>query len=259
MRHVDSAFVYAAGYGTRLRPYTLTRPKPLLDLYGRPLLAYVLAGLARAGVTRATVNAAHLADAFGDVPDLGRALGIEVALSVQDRPLMHGGDLAFAVPFLASMGRDEVFLAVNGDTVVEYDAGALHARASELDDRAPVLMLGAPAPGGPLRAGADGLLQGIGDVDYPVDGGPEERWEDFGMRLMHASIASLLPPPGGEMSLHGAGGLLGRAYAAGRVARVAPAPVVERAEIGTVQAFESREGNTAMRALAERLIPPAGR
>jgi hypothetical protein len=76
------------------------------------------------------------------------------------------------------------------------------------------------------------------------------------MRLLHASVRQYLPPAGTEMSLHGAGGLIGAIAAAGRRSRVVAAPVVARAEIGTVAEYEGRESNAPLRELAARLIPP---
>ena len=55
-----TAMVLAAGHGTRLRPLTLERPKPLLEVLGRPLAAYALDHAARMGATRAILNTHHL-------------------------------------------------------------------------------------------------------------------------------------------------------------------------------------------------------
>ena len=186
---------------------------------------------------------------------------------------MHGGDLAHAGAFLSSLAPDEVFLAVNGDTIVEYDAPALARLAAGVDARTPVMVLGERSDTGSLRVWPDGRLAGIGDVDYEMAsrdsglapsaaraedaaGAPdEERWDDLGMRLLHASVRQYLPPAGAEMSLHGAGGLIGEIAAAGRRSRVVAAPAIARAEIGTVAEYEARESNVGLRELADRLIP----
>ncbi|MBW2255743.1 MAG: NTP transferase domain-containing protein [Deltaproteobacteria bacterium] len=56
------AFILAAGFGTRLRPLTHHRPKPLLPVCGVPMLAYTLALCHRHGLRDVVVNAHHLAD-----------------------------------------------------------------------------------------------------------------------------------------------------------------------------------------------------
>jgi MurNAc alpha-1-phosphate uridylyltransferase len=255
MRRLDHAFVFAAGLGTRLRPYTLTTPKPMLDLYGRPMLAYGLAGLARAGFAHATVNAAWLADAFAGLPALGPSLGLDVALSVQARPLEHGGDLAFATAFWDRLGPDDAFLAANGDTLFDLDGPALRALAAGLSPEAPLTILGERVADGPLHV-RGGRLVGIRDVVYAEAEGPEERWDDAGLKLAHASLRRFLPPPGAPMSFHGRDGLAGRVATAGAAILVRPAPVRARAEVGTVAEYEGRGVNAGLRALAERLLPP---
>ena len=54
------ALVLAAGLGTRLRPLTLALPKPLVPVLGRPMVEYVLEGLARSGFSEACINVHYL-------------------------------------------------------------------------------------------------------------------------------------------------------------------------------------------------------
>ena len=102
------------GEGTRLRPLTLERPKPVLPLLGRPLLAYVLERLAEAGVTRVIFGCGYLPDpiqaCFGD-----RALGLELEYVVEPRPMGTAGGIRHA-----ARGRvSETFLALNGDILAD--------------------------------------------------------------------------------------------------------------------------------------------
>jgi len=57
-----AAMLFAAGYGTRMRPLTDTRPKPLISVAGRPLIDHALALADGAGATRIVANAHYLAD-----------------------------------------------------------------------------------------------------------------------------------------------------------------------------------------------------
>ena len=102
------------GEGTRLRPLTLERPKPVLPLLGRPLLAYVLERLAEAGVTRVIFGCGYLPDpiqaCFGE-----RALGLELEYVVEPRPMGTAGGIRHA-----ARGRvSETFLALNGDVLAD--------------------------------------------------------------------------------------------------------------------------------------------
>jgi NDP-sugar pyrophosphorylase family protein len=248
---IRRAFVFAAGYGTRLRPYTLETPKPMLEVLGRPLVEYVLCALARLGVRHVTVNAAWLADAFDVLPERGRALGLDVAISRQPEPYEHGGDLACATRFLEELGDDERFLALNGDTLFWPDPAVLERAAARVNAEAPFLILGWQTDANPLRI-RDGRLVGIRDYRYRPEA-PDARCDDFGVKVFHASMRRHLPAPGTTQSLHGPSGLIARLYAAGHEVLVEPVEGYERVEIGTVADYEGREANEALRALTRRL------
>ncbi|MCB9591642.1 MAG: NDP-sugar synthase [Sandaracinaceae bacterium] len=119
--------VFAAGLGTRLRPLTDRLPKPVVPLMNRPLAAYSLERLARAGVTRCAINTHHLAEAVpealaGHVPD-----SMQVVFSHEEELLGTGGGLRAALERLGP--TDEPILVMNGDIFFWPDleaAVALH-------------------------------------------------------------------------------------------------------------------------------------
>ena len=104
---IRKAFVYAAGLGTRLRPYTYETPKPMLEVAGRPILEYILRFLAHARITEVTANTWHLAERFEQMPEVAAGFGVDLALSRQPQRFEHGGDLAYARAFLAGLSDDE--------------------------------------------------------------------------------------------------------------------------------------------------------
>jgi len=114
-----TAFVLAAGLGTRLRPLTLETPKPLLPVGGRPMLDHVLDLLRRHGHDEVVVNAFWLADRIvewaADKP------GVRVVVEAP-AVLGTGGGLKNAAPLLADR-----FVVVNGDILSDIDLGALAA------------------------------------------------------------------------------------------------------------------------------------
>ena len=117
---VRKAIVLAAGFGTRLRPLTVSRPKPLLPVMGEPMLARILDMLVSWGVEDIQVNAHHLA---GKVEDFvkeysggdAESKGVRISVSREDAILGTGGVLR---PLEKWIG-DEPFWLINGDIVVE--------------------------------------------------------------------------------------------------------------------------------------------
>ena len=112
------AIILAAGFGTRLRPYTLIRPKPLFPILNRPLLHRLLDRLKAIGCGRTVVNCHHLAaqirDALGPYP--------EVICQYEPEILGTGGSLRLAVEHLDRAP----LLVMNGDIVHSIDLSALY-------------------------------------------------------------------------------------------------------------------------------------
>ena len=105
------AMVLAAGKGLRLRPLTLSRPKPLVEVSGEAMLDGVLDRLARAGVAEAVVNAHHLGHMI-EAHLQGRAEP-RIHVSREKALLETGGGVKKALPLLG----DDPFFVINGDVV----------------------------------------------------------------------------------------------------------------------------------------------
>ncbi|MFO1401493.1 MAG: nucleotidyltransferase family protein [Steroidobacteraceae bacterium] len=121
--------ILAAGRGERLRPLTLATPKPLLEVRGRPLIAWHLAALARAGVREVVINlswlGAQIRAALGD----GAAHGVAIRYSEEGpEPLETGGGIFRALPLLGPAP----FLLVNGDVFTDFDLARLRAAPGSL-------------------------------------------------------------------------------------------------------------------------------
>jgi N-acetyl-alpha-D-muramate 1-phosphate uridylyltransferase len=108
---IHSAMILAAGLGTRMRPITETLPKPLVEVAGKPLIAYSLEALHEIGITNIVANVHYLAPVLRDW--LSRWPLADVAISDEsDELLDSGGGVAEALPLLGS----DPFLVMNADT-----------------------------------------------------------------------------------------------------------------------------------------------
>src|SRR5207253_10545246 len=98
---VRKAIVMAGGQGTRLQPLTLTRPKPMVPVANRPVMAHILEWLKGHGFSEVLVTLHYRADdirrAFGD----GRALGLKITYRVEREPLGTAGSVKFAEDWIA--------------------------------------------------------------------------------------------------------------------------------------------------------------
>jgi MurNAc alpha-1-phosphate uridylyltransferase len=138
------AMILAAGRGERMRPLTDHTPKPLLQAGGRPLIAWHIERLVRAGITDLVINHAHLGvqieQALGD----GSRYGATIRYSDEGTALETAGGIAFALPLLG----DEPFAVVNGDIYCDYDFTHLAQRAAALaagSDMAHLVLVDNPA------------------------------------------------------------------------------------------------------------------
>ena len=109
---MHTVFLLAAGFGTRLRPLTNHRPKPLLPLMGRPMLDYALEHLKQAGHTSFLVNAHHL---WEQVAEWATTHRVEIQVELPE-VLGTGGGLKIAQEKMA-----EKFLIWNGDIISDID------------------------------------------------------------------------------------------------------------------------------------------
>lgn len=110
--------ILAAGLGTRLRPLTLTKPKPLMELHGRLLISYTLDYMARAGVKKIAINTHYLADQIPKA--LGNHYqGIPIHYLYEPEILGTGGGLKNACEQVLGY-KDPIFL-MNSDIFVDLD------------------------------------------------------------------------------------------------------------------------------------------
>ena len=126
------AVVLVGGEGTRLRPLTLTTPKQMLPVGGRPMIELVLEWLAGHGVDEAVLSLGYRPDAFLEAYPGGESCGVRLHYAVEQSPLDTAGAIRFAA---LEGGVDDTFVVVNGDVLTDIDVTALvefhRARSAE--------------------------------------------------------------------------------------------------------------------------------
>jgi mannose-1-phosphate guanylyltransferase/phosphomannomutase len=110
------AVILAGGFGTRLRPLTSTRPKPLIPFANEPFLIHMLRQLASSGFNDVVLSTMYLPEAFDELIPAARKLGVEVTLSSEDTPMGTSG----AVKRLSHLLND-TFMVFNGDILIDLD------------------------------------------------------------------------------------------------------------------------------------------
>ena len=175
-----TAMVLAAGLGTRLRPYSLQRPKPLFPVLDTPLLTHTLTQLRRSGAEGIVVNAHHLREQIKAMLH-GQE---DVHVQMEEMELGTGGGLRLAQSHFGATP----FLAVNGDIVHDLDLAA--AYGSHCLSGAEVTMVLHDCPRfNNVRVNDEGRIQG-----FSGPAGEGERLLTFtGVQVINPAVLSLIP------------------------------------------------------------------
>ncbi len=134
--------IIAGGLGTRLRPLTYRRPKPLVPVANRPFLEYQVAHLRRYGIDDIVFATNYMADQieghFGD----GSRFGVRMHYALEDTPLGTGG----AIRNAAEMFPGEAVAVFNGDVLTDFDIAAILAFHQERKAMATITLSEVPSP-----------------------------------------------------------------------------------------------------------------
>ena len=114
------AVLLVGGQGTRLRPLTLTTPKPMLPVANHPCTAHQIAFLKAVGITRVILSTSYKAEVFEDFFGHGESLGIEIVYVTEASPLGTGGAIRNVSDSLQSAASDPVVI-LNGDILSSHN------------------------------------------------------------------------------------------------------------------------------------------
>ena len=117
------AIMLVGGKGTRLRPLTLSAPKPLLPTAGVPFLAHQLARAAECGITHVVLATSYRAEMFTEAFGDGAQFGLSIDYVYESEPLGTGGGIRNAAALLRG-GPDDPIVVLNGDILTGHDLPA---------------------------------------------------------------------------------------------------------------------------------------
>jgi NDP-sugar pyrophosphorylase family protein len=181
--------ILAGGEGTRLRPLTLTLPKPVVPIVDRPLLEHQLDLLTTAGVSEVVFSVAYRPEKVQAIFGDGRRFGKQILYAVEESPLGTGGAVKNAEPHL-----DDLTLVLNGDILTDVDMRAVVAehRASGASATLVLTPVANPAAFGLVETEPGGRV-----VRFTEKPDPSEITTDTinaGIYLLQTSTLSLVPP-----------------------------------------------------------------
>ncbi|HEV2767968.1 MAG TPA: NDP-sugar synthase [Acidimicrobiales bacterium] len=187
------AVVLVGGFGTRLRPLTLSTPKQMLPVAGRPMIEWVVAHLAAHGVDEVVLSLGYRPDAFRRAYPDATCAGVRLVYAVEPEPLDTAGAIRFAA---GAAGIDERFLVANGDVLTDIDLSALmefHARvgASGTLQLTPVED---PSSFGVVATDDDGRVRAF--VEKPAPGEAPSSLISAGFYVLEPEVLDRIPEGG---------------------------------------------------------------
>ncbi|MFK0257345.1 NDP-sugar synthase [Streptomyces sp. NPDC090445] len=183
------AVVLAGGQGSRLRPYTDDRPKPMVEIPGTgvPIIGHQLNWLASEGVTDAVVSCGHLAEvlqewlAAADLP-------LRVTTVVEEEPLGRGGGLKYAARHLPH--PDRPWYATNGDIWTRFSLREMAAFHAERAATATLALARPRIPWGVVETNEFGQV-----LDF-IEAPPSPYLINAGVYVFSPEFTALLPDLG---------------------------------------------------------------
>ncbi|MFB6470207.1 MAG: NDP-sugar synthase [Vulcanisaeta sp. AZ3] len=163
------ALILAGGFGKRLAPLTLDRPKPLIEVGGKPILQWQIEWLAKQGVSDIVLAVGYLRTKVFEVMGDGSKFGVRLFYSVEEEPLGTAGAIKNAAKFL----EDDVFVILNGDVITNLSIRPLIEGLSD-DVAATIALVPMRSPYGIVHVSNDGFIAEFREkpvLDYLINAG----------------------------------------------------------------------------------------
>ena len=182
------AVVMAGGEGTRLRPLTSNRPKPLVPVLGKPIAQHIIEHLKRAGITDIVVTLYYLGDEIRNYFGDGSEWGVNLIYVVEDSPLGTAGSVKMAEEYL----KDDTFVIVSGDALTDLNIEKAVAYHREKGAEATLVLqpVSNPLEFGVVMTEGDGRIQRF--LEKPSWGEVFSDTVNTGMYVLEPSVFDLM-------------------------------------------------------------------
>lgn len=185
---MKQAILLAGGKGERLRPLTQDKPKCMVSVLGKPLLAHLLHWLKASGISQVSVACGYRHEVIEDYFGSGSKLGINISYIVEEQPLGRGGALKHAMKSLP--WQDEPVLAINADALTNLNINELLAFHRAQKGLATIVSVPLKSAYGIIDVAEDGNVFGFREKpELPF-------WINAGIYLFEPAIIDLLPDLG---------------------------------------------------------------
>lgn len=184
------AVVLVGGFGTRLRPLTLTVPKPLLPIANVRQLEHLIASLGAAGVTEVVLAIGFKPEPFFDAFPDGTCAGIALHYAVEPEPLDTAGAIAFAA---RHAGISDTFIVMNGDIMCDVDVSKLVAfhKSHGAEGTLHLTPVEDPSQYGVVELNEAGWVQRF--VEKPAPGDTTSNVVNAGTYVLEPSVLNRIP------------------------------------------------------------------
>jgi mannose-1-phosphate guanylyltransferase len=184
------AVVLVGGFGTRLRPLTLTTPKPMLPIGHEPMIARLVDRLGRGGVTEVVLALGFRPEPFIEAFPSGFCGDVALTYAVEPEPLDTAGAIKFAAEFA---GVDDTFVVANGDVMTDLDVSGLVTAHRSFGAEATLHLIGVEDPSafGVVDLADDGAVRAF--VEKPAPGTEPSNLINAGTYVFEPSVLDRIP------------------------------------------------------------------
>jgi mannose-1-phosphate guanylyltransferase/phosphomannomutase len=183
------AVVMAGGEGSRLRPLTSRRPKPLVPVAGTPIMEHILRLLLRHGISEVVVTLQYLGSEIRNYFGDGEEFGVHIEYVVEDQPLGTAGSVRNAAHLL-----DETFLVISGDALTDMDLTHVVGEHRARRSKATLVLSVVPNPleFGVVVTEDDGSIRRF--IEKPSWGEVISDQANTGTYVIEPEVLELIPP-----------------------------------------------------------------